>query len=143
MAYVKDTLKWATPADQAAFYAYAGITKAADAARDARLEQWYLLATWQADYYMQNEFLDDDDVDIIPQPPGVAIGVWEYVMATDTFYNSEAGGPTTVKKTGQLMETYAKTAGGSKLAVQGELAIRAAAPYWKRNQADLLLSGAI
>ena len=143
MAFVKDTLSWDTPADQAAFYAYAGITETADPARDTRLEQWYLLATWQADYYMENEFLDSAGADIVPQPPGVAIGVWEYVIASDSYFSSGAGGGVSAVKTGQLSETYAKTAGGSKAAVMGEIAIRAAAPYWRRNMIDLLKAGPI
>ena len=46
-------------------------------------------------------------------------------------------------KTGQLAESYAKTTGGSIMAVMGEVALRAAAPHWKRNQIDLLKRGVL
>jgi len=139
MAWVKDTLNWA--ADTTAFKLYAGIT-GVDANRDARLAQWYLEATWQADYYMENEFLDDDGVDISPQPPGVKTGVWEYVIASNNYWDSGADGAKKSVKTGQLAETYATGSGGAP-SPMGEVALRAAAPHWKRNQIDLLKSGVL
>lgn len=140
MAYVKDTLSWT--ADEADFRLYSGIA-AGDANRDRRLEQWFNSALYEADYYMENEFVDADGVDV-PHPPEIRTGVYEYVIACDTSKNSGGGGSGTVKskKTGQLQETYATGVGG-RMSVTAEIALRAAAPWWRRNKIDLLISGTI
>jgi hypothetical protein len=139
LAYVKDTLSWAT--DEADFRLYSGI--AADGGSlDRRLEQWFDEATYQADYYMNNPFVDDDGVDIVPQPPGVRTGVYEYVIAANGAFASGSNGALKGVKTGQLAETYATTSSGG-ISPLGEIALRAAAPHWKRNQIDLLLSGTL
>ena len=144
MALVKDTLSWDTPADQAAFYAYAGITDGADAARDVRLGQWYLEATYVADWYLQNPFTDDDGADVA-QPPTIESGVWEYVRACDDYYTStlgSTGSPAALSvKTGQLAETYGAPSGGTDTTPMGKIALEAAAPKWHWSSLRGIIKG--
>lgn len=119
MAYLNDAMTWAT--EEAALKAYLGIT---DASEDANLQAWLDSATTAGDTFMENPFVDDDDLDI-PIPAGVKIGVYEWIRVAREFYLQNNTGGVTSVKTDTLSQSWSGTGFDPSSAP-----LDAARPHW-------------
>lgn len=131
MATVVDTYSWGDQDDRHALKAYLEI-QPEDTTEDSMLEPWYTEALRKADEWLDEPFVDSLGVDV-PHPPGIIVGVWEYVKAMRDRYGNRSGAKSV--KTGQLSETYGD--GG----YSGAAALKAAMKHWWPHKRDITVAG--
>lgn len=113
---------------------YLGIS---DDSEDTNLTLWLDAAARQCDNLLKGEdFIDDDDNDVA-HPAGIKLGIFEWVRAFRTWFQSNRQADLTQKTTGPLRETYRADQVGALLATN------AAAHHWNDEAKDITLWGSV
>lgn len=132
MATAVDTYTFA--AEGAALKTYLGITGTAE---DTNLTLWLAAAARKCDNLLKGEDFVDDDGNDVAHPAGIRLGVYEWVRAFRTWFQSERQSDLTQRTTGPLRETYRADRVGAQVATE------AAAHHWNDEAKDITLWGSV